>query len=105
MNNAMIASVTNPSEDRFHEDGDWLARQFFSPTDLQMSPEEYAARHAHRWGCFSLHRHPYQDPILGAWVQRLGEILGTDGEVEHCRVRFLTPEERADVRRQEAEGF
>jgi hypothetical protein len=91
--------------DRFQEEGDWLARQFLSPTDLQMSPEEFAARHAHRWGCFSLHRHPYHDPALQAWVQRLGEILGTEGEVERCRVRFLTPEEHAEVRRQEANGF
>ena len=28
------------------EEGDWIARQFLSPDDLQKSPEEYAARHA-----------------------------------------------------------
>ena len=101
----MSADIANPSDDQLQEPGDWLARQFLSPTDLQMSPEKYAARHAHLWGCFSLHRHPYQDPVLGAWVRRLGEILGTEGEVEPCRVRFLTPEELADVRRQAAEEY
>jgi hypothetical protein len=34
-----------------------------------------------------------------------GEILGTEGEVERCRVQFLTPEEQAELRRQEADGF
>jgi hypothetical protein len=85
--------------------GDWLAQQFFSPADLQLSPEEYAARNAHKWGCFSLNRYRFRDPALGAWVHRLGEILFTEGEVERCRQRFLTPEEWAEVRRQEAEAF
>lgn len=101
----MTADTAHPSDDRFHEEGDWLARQFLSPTDLQMSPEEYAAGHAHLWDCFSLHLHPYHDPVLGAWVRRLGEILGTEGEVERCQSRFLTPEQLANVRRQEASGF
>jgi hypothetical protein len=89
----------------FDDEGDWIARRFFSSEDLQMSPEEYAAREAHRWGCFSLHQYPYRDPILGAWVRRLGEILLTEGEVERCRQRFLTPEELAEVRKQQAEPF
>jgi hypothetical protein len=98
----MITHVTDRSDDRGNETGDWLARQFLSPTDLQMSPEEYAARHAHLWGCFSLHRHRYNDPVLGAWVRRLGEILSTEGEVERCRLQFLTPEELATVRQLQA---
>lgn len=93
------------SEDRYNEEGDWLARQFFSPTDLQMSPEEYAARHGHEWGCFSFHLYRYRDPVLGAWVRRLGEILSIEGEVERCRLRFLNPEELAKVRHQETEEF
>jgi hypothetical protein len=101
----MSDKLASPLDDRCKGDGDWLARQFLWPTDLQMSPEDYAARHAHRWGCFSLHRHPYHDPTLRAWVQRLGEILSTEGEVERCRARFLTPAEQAEVRRQEADGF
>jgi hypothetical protein len=70
-----------------------------------MSPEEYAARHAHSWGCFSFHRYGYRDPVLGAWFRRAGEILLDEGEVERCRLRFLTPEELATVRRQEAEEY
>src|SRR5262245_58492533 len=96
----MSAKAT--SDDRFHQEGDWLAHQFFSPTDLQLSPEEYAARHAHEWGCFSFHRYRYRDPTLSAWIRRLGEILFDRNEVERCRQRFLTQEELAEVRRQEA---
>jgi hypothetical protein len=101
----MTANVVDPSNDRFHEEGDWMARQFFAPTDLQMSPEEYAARYAHLWNCFSLHRYRFQDPVLGAWVRRLGEILFTEGEVERCRLRYLTPAELAGMRRQATEEF
>ena len=101
----MTAKVVDPSNGRFNEEGDWLARQFFSQTDLQGSPEEYAARHGHLWGCFSLHLYRYHDPALGAWVRRLGEILFTEGEVERCRLRFLTPEELANEKKQEGEEF
>jgi hypothetical protein len=101
----MTTEPTMSSDGHFNEEGDWIARQFFSVADLQMSPEEYAARHAHEWGCFSFHRYRYQDPALGAWVRRLGEILLTDGEVERCRRRLLTPEELARVRRREGEDL
>lgn len=92
-------------DNRFNEEGDWIARQFLSPTDLQMSPEEFAARHAHLLGAFSFYLYRYRDPVLGTWVRRLGEILSTEGEVERCRQHFLTPEELATVRKQQAEGF
>lgn len=87
------------------EQGDWIAHQFLSASDLQSSPEEYAARHAHEWGTFSLHLHRYDDPALGDWVRRLGEILFTPGEVERCRERFLTADERVTIREREAEDF
>jgi hypothetical protein len=70
-----------------------------------MSPEEYTARHAHLLGCFSLHSYRYRDPVLGAWVRRLGEILSSEDEVERCRQEFLTPEELTIVRKQEREGL
>lgn len=85
--------------------GDWLARQFFSPEELQMSPEEYAARHAHLWGCFSLHEYDYDDVALGVWVRRLGEILQSPTDLEQCRLDYLTPMERVDILQQEAEDF
>ena len=85
--------------------GDWLARQFFSPADLRMSPEEYAARHAHLWGCFSLHLHDYQDSGLGSWVRRLGEILSSEEQLKRCQQRYLSPEELAQTHTQQMEDF
>ncbi len=95
----------SPRPGRFDEEGDWTARQFFSVEDLRASPEEYAAHHAHQWGCFALHRYRYRDPALGAWVRRLGEILADEAELTRCQEQFLTPQERAEVRSQEAEPF
>ena len=96
---------TASPDNRFNAEGDCIALEFFSEDDLRMSPEEYAARHAHEWGCFSFHMYRYKSPTLGNWVRRLGEILSTEGEVERCRQRYLTPEELATVQMQEAEGF
>jgi hypothetical protein len=91
--------------ERCLQEGDSIARVFLSDEDLRMSPEEYAARNAHRWGCFSLHEYSYADPILGAWVRRLGAILFSVEEIERCRQRFLTSEELAAVRQEETADF
>lgn len=87
------------------EDGDWIARQFFSIADLQLSPEEYAARYAHLWGCFALDRYRYADPVLGAWVRRLADILSSEEEVERFRHHFLTGDELSQVKQGKSEGF
>src|SRR5688572_28776812 len=101
----MAIDKPTSSDSRSHEEGDWIARQFFSPSDLKLSPEEYAARHAHTWGCFSFHLYRYRDPALGVWVRRLGEVLFDEEELERCRQRFLTTDELATIRQEEAEGF
>jgi hypothetical protein len=101
----MMKASPQSIKPRATEDGDGIAREMFSPADLQMSPEEYAARHAHLWACFGLDRYRYRDPILGDWVRRFGEILNSTDEVELCRQRFLTPAELATVRKQQAEEF
>jgi hypothetical protein len=101
----MTSNTPVSSHGRFNEDGDWVAQQVFSSADLQMSPEEYAARHAHLLGCFSLHFYRYRDPVLSAWVRRLAEIHSSEDEIERCRQKFLTPEELATVRSQEGKGF
>lgn len=101
----MILNASTSADTSFNEEGDWIAQQFFSSEDRRMSPEEYVARHAHAIGCFSLHFYRYRDPILGAWVRRVGEFLSTNGEIERCRQRFLSSDELATARRQEAEGL
>jgi hypothetical protein len=101
----MTPNTPTASDRRSSEEGDWIAQQFFSPEDLRMSPEEYAARHAHALGCFSFHLYRYRDPALGAWVRRVAEILTTEGEVERCRQRYLSPEELASLRLQDTQGL
>ena len=48
------------------------ARELFP---LDMTPEEYAAKHGHEWFCFSFDDYRYADPELDRWIQRLGDIL------------------------------
>ena len=91
------------AQDFFDREGDEIVRQVFSSTDLMLSPEEYAARHAQEWLCFSYHRYRYRDATLGAWIRRLGEIVVNEDEIEKCRKRYLTPAEQAEMRRSEAE--
>lgn len=90
---------------RFDREGDWEVKQMFSEADLMLTPEEYAARRGHLWGCFSFHLLRYRDPALGAWIRRLGEILFDPEQHERCQRQYLTPQELAIVRRQEEEGF
>lgn len=81
------------------------AREWFP---LEQTPEEYAARSAHRWLCCSFDDYRYRDPALTAWVRRLGDILfRRDGapSVAALRERFLSGEERQALERQEGEEF
>jgi hypothetical protein len=100
-----MSANADPKGNERSPEGDWIARQLFSAEELQRTPEEYAARYAHRWGCFSLHQYQYADPVLGAWIRRLAEILFSKEETEHCRLRFLTDEERAAIQQEENEAF
>ena len=101
----MSSDPSATSGGRFHEEGDWIIRQFIAPDDLQRSPEEYVARHAHAIGAFSFHFYRFTDPVLGSWVRRVGELLGSQELVEQCRGRFLSPEEAAIARQHEAAGL
>lgn len=101
----MTPSVSSPSESRANEDGDWIAQQFFSSEDLRLTPEEYVARHAHALGCFSFHFYRYRDPILGAWIGRVGELLSIDGAIERCQERFLSPDELTAARHHQSQDL
>lgn len=65
---------------------------------LEMSPEEYAGRHGATILVFSMHQYRYRDPVLQTWLQRLGEILVTHGQLAHFQEQYLTAEELADIR-------
>ena len=102
----MTKPDTVPSPwDRFVGEADQEVQQLIGADRLQLSPEEYVARYSHLWGCFSYDRFRFRDVALGAWVRRVGELLRDPDEVARCRQRYLTPDELAQVKRQEAEGF
>src|SRR5256885_12460891 len=73
---------------------------------FEMAPEEYAARHAHEWYCFSFDDYRYADPAVDRWIQRLGDILfrreGAPPMAE-LRARHLTYAERPAVEGGEAD--
>ena len=98
-------STASTTCSRFDEEGDWIVQQMFYPTDLALSPEEHAARHAHEWGCFAYHLHLFRDPVLGAWVRRFGEILSSSEELERLRQTLLTAVERETIQQKIAAGF
>ena len=81
------------------------AREMFP---LDMSPEEYAARHAQDWICFSFDDYRYADARLDSWIQRLGDILfRREGapSLDELRLKYLTPQEREAVEKREKEEF
>jgi len=91
--------------ERFNEEGSWILRQFVALEDLRRPPEEYVAKHAHLLGNFSFHLYRYDEPELGDWVRRVGQLLSTDADVERCRELYLPPAELAEIRLREAGEF
>lgn len=75
---------------------------------LDMTPEEYAARHAHQWWCFSFDNYRYREERMDAWIQRLGDIFFRRNgapSIDELRLRFLTEGERAEIAAREAEDL
>jgi hypothetical protein len=93
----LTSDASSTTGGRFDEAGDWIVRQFLSPADLQVDPDEYVARHAHSLGTFSFHLQRFSDPGLAAWVRRVRELLASEAQVERCRERFLSPDERCSL--------
>ena len=70
-----------------------------------MSPEEYAARQAHHWFCFSFDDYRYRDAALEHWIHRLGDILFQRNgapSLDALREQFLTADEWQRVREEMA---
>lgn len=73
---------------------------------LSMSPGKFAARHAHEFGCFGIHRrYRFVNERFNKWIQEFGTILEDREQVERCRLQYLTPEELVYVREREQEEF
>ena len=73
---------------------------------FEMPPEEYAARYAHEWYCFSFDDYRYPDAGMERWIHRLGDILfQREGAptVDQLRHRYLTGEEIRVIKEREKE--
>ena len=70
----------------------------------QMAPEEWAARHGHTVGCFSLHRFRYKNAELGRWIARVYELLSLEsrgrGALDVYRKQYLSPAEYDRVQKE-----
>lgn len=97
-----MTSNDKPLADETLEDA--AAAQF----PLEVSPEEYAARHAHLWGCFSFDEYRYRNGALDAWILSLGDILfqrsGAPSLAE-LRARFLSEDEQRELAEAERDEF
>ena len=96
----MTAQDDRPRADRGREQ---VARETFPVNE--MSPEEYAARHGVDWASFLFDEFEYSDPALEHWIQRLGKIFRTPGELARCQQQLLSPEELERVRARAQEPF
>ena len=71
------------------------AKKLFPYNDI--SAEEYAAREAHTWWCFSFDKYIYPDEKLNEWIHSLGDIFYTPRKVQELRLKYLTPEEIKNI--------
>jgi hypothetical protein len=71
------------------------ARRMFPFREL--SPEQYAARYAHKILCSSFDQYRYPDPVLETWIDELHRLLLSSTELERCRRLHLSPAEYADI--------
>jgi len=62
-----------------------------------MSAEEYAARHSHHIGVFSIDREKFSNAQLDEWIMQLGSILRSADMARKCRRKYLSPVECADI--------
>ncbi|WP_158289085.1 hypothetical protein [Rubrivivax albus] len=75
-----------------------------SQVDLRQTPDEYAAREAHKFLLFDLDDYSYRDQELHSWIHRFGAILrGVEGmpSIEELRLRYLSQSERDAIAREQ----
>lgn len=65
---------------------------------VDMAPEEFAARDGYGWLGFTFADYSYRDKALQAWLYRVGEIVRTPALLEACQKKYLTEEQRRQVR-------
>ncbi len=75
---------------------------------LNLSPEEFAARFAHRFALFNFQKYRYRTPGMTEWVDRLSAFFFAEGlpaRLRAAREKYLTDEEIAKVEAFERDPF
>jgi len=73
-----------------------------------MSPEEYAARHAHTFYCFGFELLDLQDDELQSWLLRVADIIfARNGAptLDELRRKYLSPEEIDAIEKERREDW
>lgn len=65
---------------------------------IEMPAEEFVAVDGLGWMGFRFKNFRYQDLQLDAWIQEVGAILASPQQVEACRQKYLTEEQRSRLR-------
>jgi hypothetical protein len=86
----------------------WEEADFQLFQRLELTPEEFAARHGHKLATFNFHTHHYQRPGMNEWVQELAEVFlapGLPERLRSLREKYLTPEEIRQAEEFERDPF
>jgi hypothetical protein len=76
--------------------------------NLELPPEEFAARYGHEFAMFNFDKYRYRRPGMNEWVQALAEVFLAPGLAERLRrlrERYLTPEEIQRAEEYERDPF
>lgn len=87
---------------------EWEEMDFKLFRKLELSPEEFAARHGHEFATFNFHERRYRRAGMNEWVQQLAELFlapGLPERLRRLREKYLTPEEIRQAEEYERDPF
>jgi hypothetical protein len=75
---------------------EWEDDDFRRFRNLELSPEEFAARYGHEFVMFNYHKRHYDRPGMNEWVQKLAQVFlapGLPERLRRLREKYMTEEE------------
>ena len=76
--------------------------------NLELSPEEFAARHGHEFAMFNFHTRTYKTPGMNEWIRQLAELFfapDLPARLKKLRAKYLTADEIRGVEEYERAPF
>ena len=98
--------MNHNSEQRPPADPDYEkhVQSIFNP---QLEPEEFIARHGHKFVLFNYHKYQYSDKRLDAFIQQVAKIVFSEewpDSLHKLRTKHLTPAEIKKIHEEEKDG-